>query len=195
MAQRVQFLNSCIVLLLTCLLCSCQQKQPVMQKFNSAKLGKVEMRNGLLTQNDLPFTGIIYTLQPNQIDTSEIVGFNNGVEHGVWKKFYADGKLAEQRCFDNGKKVGEYDAWWPNGTAKLVYHFNNGEYEGTCREWTDQKVLIAEMNYKEGYEDGPQKQYYDNGKIKANYIITNGRRYGLLGTKNCVNVTDSIFKK
>jgi len=51
------------------------------------------------------------------------------------------------------------------------------------------------MNYKNGYEDGRQEQYYDNGKVKANYIMMSGRRYGLLGTKNCVNVTDSVFKK
>ena len=28
---------------------------------------------------------------------------------------------------------------------------------------------------------------------KSNYFIKNDRRYGLLGTKNCENVSDSIF--
>jgi antitoxin component YwqK of YwqJK toxin-antitoxin module len=51
------------------------------------------------------------------------------------------------------------------------------------------------MNYKKGHEDGQQQWWYDNGKIKANYIIKNGRRYGLRGTKKCINVSDSIFKK
>jgi antitoxin component YwqK of YwqJK toxin-antitoxin module len=51
------------------------------------------------------------------------------------------------------------------------------------------------LNYQKGHEEGEQKWWYDNGKIKANYIIKDGRRYGLLGTKNCINVSDSIFKK
>jgi antitoxin component YwqK of YwqJK toxin-antitoxin module len=51
------------------------------------------------------------------------------------------------------------------------------------------------MHYKKGYEEGLQQFYYDNGKVKANYFMKAGRRYGLLGTKNCVNVSDSIFKK
>ena len=49
------------------------------------------------------------------------------------------------------------------------------------------------MNYVKGHEEGSQKMYYDNGKIRSNYTIIAGRRYGLLGTKNCVNVADSVF--
>ena len=30
-------------------------------------------------------------------------------------------------------------------------------------------------------------------KNKSNYIIKNNRRYGLLGTKNCVNVSDDLI--
>jgi hypothetical protein len=38
-----------------------------------------------------------------------------------------------------------------------------------------------------------QTWWYDNGKVKSNYRIIEGRRFGLLGTKNCINVSDSIF--
>jgi antitoxin component YwqK of YwqJK toxin-antitoxin module len=51
------------------------------------------------------------------------------------------------------------------------------------------------MTYRKGYEDGLQQQFYESGKVKANYMMLDGRRYGMLGTKNCVNVSDSIFKK
>ena len=74
------------------------------------------------------------------------------------------------------------------------YLFSNDEYEGTCREWNEAGRLVKEMNYKAGYEAGSQRSWYDNGRIRANYVIEDGRRYGLLGTKNCVNVSDSIFK-
>ena len=49
------------------------------------------------------------------------------------------------------------------------------------------------MSYYKGYESGGQKVWYPNGLIKSNYIMKNGRRYGLLGTKNCINVKDSII--
>ena len=66
-------------------------------------------------------------------------------------------------------------------------------YEGERKEWNNEGNLIYLATYKKGQEEGPQKLWYDNGKIRANYIIKNGKRYGLLGTKNCKNVSDSIF--
>ena len=53
--------------------------------------------------------------------------------------------------------------------------------------------LFHLATYKNGQEEGTQKMWYDNDKIRANYYIIDGKRYGLLGTKNCKNVSDSIF--
>ncbi|WP_338871586.1 toxin-antitoxin system YwqK family antitoxin [Spirosoma sp. SC4-14] len=155
----------------------------------------VHWQNGIAVENNHPFTGIVYTLAANGKDTIEVVSFRNGKEHGEWRRFYEHGKPAEKRYFDNGQKTGNLLAWWPNGHKKLAYHFANGEYDGICREWSPSGVLIKEMTYKNGYEEGVQKQFYESGKVKANYIITAGRRYGLLGTKNCVNATDTLFEQ
>ncbi|MES2809741.1 MAG: toxin-antitoxin system YwqK family antitoxin [Bacteroidota bacterium] len=193
MVRRVQYrVNILLVWLIQA--CSGNKTPEQMPMFNAAHI-KVRIENGLLMQNGQPFTGIIYALQPNQKDTSEMVCFNHGHEHGVWKRFYPGGKLGEVRYFENGKKTGRLQGWWPNGKNKLDYQFKDGEYQGLCREWQADGRLIAAMNYEQGHESGHQLQYYSDGKVKANYIIINGRRYGLLGTKNCKNVSDSIFKK
>ena len=34
--------------------------------------------------------------------------------------------------------------------------------------------------------EGLQQLYFASVKIKANYVIKNGRRYGLLGAKGCM---------
>ncbi len=171
----------------------CTTKDGLVGKFDAANL-QVQNQNGIVMQNEKPFTGIVYTLNENKKDTTEIVEFKDGKEHGQWKTFYDDGKLKSIRFFDNGKKTGVYTAWWPDGKMELEYHFGDGEYEGTCKEWNNEGMLINERTYKNGYEEGLQKQFYDNGKVKSNYVMVDGKRYGLLGTKNCVNVTDSIFK-
>jgi antitoxin component YwqK of YwqJK toxin-antitoxin module len=151
-------------------------------------------KNGVVYLGEKPFTGKIYSLYPNTKDTAEITGYNAGREHGIWKEFFANGLLKEKREFRDGLKTGEFLAWWENGKQRLAYNFINDEYEGTCREWNPDGLLVKEMNYKRGHEEGPQQWWYDNGKIKANYVIADGRRFGLLGTKNCINVSDSIFK-
>jgi antitoxin component YwqK of YwqJK toxin-antitoxin module len=155
---------------------------------------KLKSVNGTIYYDDKLFTGTAYSLFPGSKDTAEISSFNNGKEHGTWRRFYESGLKKAQREFNNGNKTGEYLTWWENGKQQLHYQFNNDEYEGVCREWNSEGLLVKEMNYKKGHEEGQQRWWYDNGKIKANYVISDGRRYGLLGTKNCVNVSDSIFK-
>ena len=177
------------------LLCGCSATdKPSMKRFNEATL-HVQNVAGVLMENEQPFTGIIYSLAPNEKDTTTVVSFVNGLEDGEWRKYFSNRKPMEKRFFEKGKKVGVYTAWWPNGKLRLLYHFSNGEYEGSCRDWNEEGVLVAEMNYKAGHEEGPQKQFYNNGRVRANYVIKDGRRFGLLGTKNCVNVSDSVFRK
>lgn len=166
--------------------------QPVLPMYNAATT-IIHIQQGLAFFENRPFTGMLYNLAANG-DTLAVTGFNQGKEHGTWRNFYPGNRLQEKRYYHNGQKTGEYIAYWPNGTKKWVYYFNHNEYHGNCREWNDKGLLLKDMNFDMGYEAGVQKQWYDNGKVKANYTVINGRRYGLLGTKNCVNVSDSIFK-
>jgi hypothetical protein len=198
MVQQVQLRNNYVIIILVCLLgCNAQVKpinQPKLMVINGASVIFVS-QNGILYLNNIVFSGTVFTLYPNGKDTATIAGYLYGKEHGVWKKFYINALLKEKRVFEYGKKAGEYIAWWENGNKQQQFIFKDDEYEGTCSEWNNKGVLIKVMNYKKGHEEGQQQQFYDNGKIRSNYFIVNGRRYGLLGTKNCVNVSDSIFIK
>ena len=92
-----------------------------------------------------------------------------------------------------GLKTGFYNGFYNDGSKNFVYQFKNGEYNGKNSLWAKGGQLIEEFNYKMGYEYGSQKVWYLNGRIKSNYIIKNNRRYGLLGTKNCTNVSEEVF--
>ncbi len=155
---------------------------------------KLYMVNNLVYSEKNPISAKLYRLEQNSLDTLEITSYLNGEAHGEWKKFYPSNKINEVRYFKNGQKTGLYQAWWANGNKQLAYQFIADEYDGLCKEWNEQGQLTRIMNYKKGHEEGEQKWWYDSGKIKANYVIKNGRRYGLLGTKNCINVSDSVFK-
>jgi antitoxin component YwqK of YwqJK toxin-antitoxin module len=201
MAHQALFRNSFLSILFTGFF-GCNTNAPknsVHISFPTSLLNKSEqqisMSNGLLVINDSAFNGTLFTLFPSSKDTASIENYMDGKEHGEWRKYYASKKTKEKRFFTNGQKTGEYIGWWENGNKQLQYFFVADEYEGTCKEWSETGFLNKIMNYKNGHEDGQQQWWYDNGKIKANYIIKDGRRYGLLGTKNCINVSDSIFKK
>ncbi|MFB9053981.1 toxin-antitoxin system YwqK family antitoxin [Formosa undariae] len=150
-------------------------------------------KRNLLYVDDNTYSGFVYELYPETADTLLIVGYYNGLKEGVSKKWYAGNEMMELRYFASGQKNGKQVAYWENGNKRFEYSAKNDGYEGELKEWNSDGFLFHLANYKNGQEDGAQKLWYDNGKIRANYVIVEGKRYGLLGTKNCVNVSDSIF--
>lgn len=194
MAQRVQFLNSLVAVILLCTSCQPAKSEVELKAWNGDSLF-LENRNGIMYKNNYPFSGKVFQINPVNKDTLLIVAYYNGKEHGEWKRFYPNGQFEEHRYFNEGEKIKTLNRWWQNGKMQLSCTFKNGEYDGVLQEWNESGQLIQEMHYKNGHEEGSQKMYYDNGKIRSNYIVRDGKRIGLLGTKNCVNVSDSVFKK
>jgi antitoxin component YwqK of YwqJK toxin-antitoxin module len=184
----------CIATINGCTAVTVKQEQPVLLlRLNAADIG-LTSTNGIAYYKNQLLSGTLYSLYPATTDTATKTAYLNGKEHGTWFKYYPSGKLQEQREFENGKKTGIYMSWWPSGNKQTYCLLKNDEYEGVSREWTDSGMLVKEMNYHKGQEEGWQRWWHDNGKIRSNYIIKQGRRHGLLGTKHCINVSDSIFK-
>lgn len=146
----------------------------------------------LLYYNQRPYTGGAFALHPQSDDTLMTAFYRFGALHGCCKKLYPSGALKEMRYFNSGKKHGKQVAYWSNGNKRFEFTAYQDAYSGVLREWSESGRLLHLATYAYGQEEGRQTLWYDNGKVRANYIIRNGKRYGLLGTKNCKNVSDSL---
>ncbi len=111
----------------------------------------------------------------------------------VQKSFYYSGKIREIRHVRNGVRQGLQTAFWENGKKRFEYTAMNDAYEGELKEWAENGQLFHLAHYKNGQEEGVQKMWHQNGKIRSNFVIINGRRYGLLGTKNCKNINEKLL--
>jgi len=111
----------------------------------------------------------------------------------VEKKYFPSGKIREIRYVRNGVRQGLQMAFWENGRKRFQYIAVNDAYEGELKEWAENGQLFHLAHYKNGQEDGVQKMWHTNGKIRSNFVIIRGRRYGLLGTKNCKNVNEKLL--
>lgn len=160
----------------------------------SLNSSKIDLTKSVVLYQGIPFSGQVYRFYPGTLDTLWVRNYKGGLKDGVWRKYFLNGELNEKRKFRKGKKEGDYVGYYNGGIKNFIFKFQNGEYSGTNKIWTKEGLLIEEGNFKNGYEFGVQKTWYLNGKIKSNYIIKNNRRYGLLGTKNCVNVYKDISK-
>jgi antitoxin component YwqK of YwqJK toxin-antitoxin module len=182
---------SCFVLFL--LACSCDRNKPSVPDIYCIRSFKeITFLNDEVYLNKKRYSGYLFELFPSQ-DTMISEGYINGKLSGMSKKWYPNRQLMEERFYVDGRKEGRQVSYWQNGNKRFEFNAKNDAYEGELREWNYKGNLSHLAHYKAGQEQGIQKVWYDNGKIKANYVIINGKRYGLLGTKNCKNVSDSIF--
>ena len=140
--------------------------------------------------NNKKYSGIIYKL--NNKDTVFVGSYFNGIEEGVHKKWYSKKQISEIRYYHLGKKEGKHTGYWENGNPKFEFYFMNGEHHGIAKEWYKNGNPYRTFHYENGYEAGSQKMWWENGTIKANYVVKNGRRFGLIGLKLCMNQNDTL---
>ncbi len=186
-----------LIFLIICM-CSCKNetnKTVIIKNIPASFVLKsnTTTKTSSLYLEDKIYSGFVYELHPGSVDTILIESYYNGLKEGASKKWYTDNKLKELRHYSSGQKNGKQIAFWKNGNKRFEYTAKKDAYEGELKEWNSYGFLFHLAHYTNGQEEGSQKLWYDNGKIRANYVIISGKRYGLLGTKNCVNVSDSIF--
>ena len=124
-------------------------------------------------------------------DTAFVRGYFNGVSEGRQSVWSEEHVLIENSFYINGKKEGLQQSWWSDGKPQLRFQTDNDLYQGEFLEWNREGLLIKQFNYEKGQEVGSQRLWWDNGTVRANYVIRNGRKYGLIGLKLCANPNDS----
>jgi antitoxin component YwqK of YwqJK toxin-antitoxin module len=154
----------------------------------------LQMHQDTLFFQDKKFSGTIFDTYSNG-DTAMTGHFLNGLEQGVFKKWYANKQLAESRSFEAGKKMGKHIGFWEDGKPKFEFYFTKGEHDGIANEWYSNGQAYKAFHYTMGYENGSQKIWWENGVIRANYVVKQGRRYGLIGLKLCMTPQDSLDYK
>lgn len=192
MVRRVLFLSSLYLILWSCG-SSRKETQRVItipDKWVMESDTLFAYNQGVLYYQQRPFSGWQYSVYSTG-DTAKAVSFYEGREEGFSKSWYSNHKLAEQRFYVKGKKEGRHQAWWENGQPKFAYQFINDEHEGVQRVWAVNGRLVQQFNYQKGHEEGQQQMWFDDGSLRSNYVIKNGRRFGLPGVKNCVSVMEN----
>jgi antitoxin component YwqK of YwqJK toxin-antitoxin module len=187
MARQALFLSSIFLLIAACKQATKINTPLIKVKANAAAFSH---NQGVLLYENKPFTGIQYLLFANQ-DTTKVSTYIEGKEQGWSKIWYQDGRLAEERYYEKGKKENTHRAWWPDGKLRFEYNFKNDEHHGEQKDWFPDGKLAEIFHYVNGHEEGQQQMWFDDGSLKANYVIKEGRRFGLPGIKNCISVEEN----
>jgi antitoxin component YwqK of YwqJK toxin-antitoxin module len=95
------------------------------------------------------------------------MNFKDGMQHGPFKLWYKDGKLAEQGFF----KYGYQDSIWKNfyetGKLKAIKSFKRGQPDGKCIFFFTSGDSAEVDTYDYGKKDGRWQTWYENGQVSA----------------------------
>jgi len=100
--------------------------------------------------------------------------FVDGKEHGQYKVYYPDGKVAEIVNWVNGKKHGEWLKYFDNGAPLLISNYNNDKVDGSYLYYFKNGQLEIEANYTNDKEDGTWTFYHADGKVNYQLKYKNG---------------------
>ena len=128
---------------------------------------------------DVPFTGVVMATADDPIQRS----YKDGVKHGRWVEFdanglvktkseFSEGQLQKKVGFENGKETTEERfSYYGNGQLEYKYNFKDGQEHGLQESYNESGQLKRKGNYKNGKKHGLQKSYYESGQLeyKLNY--------------------------
>lgn len=171
--------------------CGKRAGEPSVKAVYDADKILVKQKGGIAYVDGKPLHGLVFRCSAAG-DTLMRGAYRNGKEEGEHKSWYENGRLRERRYYVGGKKEGTHFGWYENGSRRFEYQYKGDLFHGAYLEWFADGQPFRRHHFSGGHESGSQQVWYPNGKVKSNYTIRNGRRYGLLGTENCVNVSDKL---
>ena len=86
-------------------------------------------------------------------------------------------------------RVEHRQAYWANGHLRSDAFFVDGVLAGEYRTFYQSGAPYELRHYVNGREDGRQQSWSEDGTLFLNYDVKNGRRYGLVNARPCIQVS------
>jgi antitoxin component YwqK of YwqJK toxin-antitoxin module len=87
----------------------------------------------------------------------------DGVLHGVYRSWHANGQLRSETHYRNGVEHGLLRAWHPNGAKALEARFADSELDGPWREWHANGQRSVAIRFEAGKPAGSAVWWYVSG--------------------------------
>ncbi len=119
------------------------------------------------------FTGIAFERTVDGVTLSEIP-LQNGIIHGLAKRWHENGKIELEENFAEGVSDGLRTRWHLNGQKRSTTMIVKGVLEGPYTEWHDNGQLALQMHLEEGKGEGLSEAWFPDGKPKSKVTLKNG---------------------
>ncbi|TGN03410.1 toxin-antitoxin system YwqK family antitoxin [Leptospira dzoumogneensis] len=132
------------------------------------------------------FYGLLES-KSEELGVFRVTSYKNGLPDGIEKDVHSNGQVLAEREFSAGKKIGTHLGWFPDGKKRFHNEYLEGQFHGSQWEWRNSGSLYSYAKFDHGKVIG-KKMWRENGQIYMNFVIYQGRAYGMTGGKLCSQV-------
>jgi antitoxin component YwqK of YwqJK toxin-antitoxin module len=165
-------------------------------KAGTTKIADVELRGGVIHGSAIEYF-------PGTSQPKRKLNFERGTQSGIQRWFHANGKLAKESVYLDGKADGEVKEYFANGADRARSRFDRGKPVGKKQSWFPTGKRQSEVVFDdagprttEWYSNGgirlhagpdgetrsaPEgliEEYYDNGVVRSRARYVNGVQHG-----------------
>jgi antitoxin component YwqK of YwqJK toxin-antitoxin module len=172
----------------------CNEQKPVSPGTLSINITDpgLKLINAVWLYNGVAYNGEIREIYPGGTLKS-IQQVKDGKQDGIYATYYPDGNPETRRWYREGEKDGLHTGWWPAGSKRFEYHFNNGNYNGLFTDWYQDGKMLQQILYDNGQQVSG-KGWREDGKLFLNFVVKNGRYYGLMNSNLCYSLKDQVVR-
>lgn len=102
--------------------------------------------------------------------------YKDGLLHGVWKLYFANGELSVLGVYKEGKSHGKWRLYYEDGKILAEEGYLNGNKNGRNRYFSNEGVLIEEVNYVDGELHGSHKIWDGDGAMISETHYVKGEK-------------------
>ena len=99
----------------------------------------------------------------------------DGKKDGDYVAWYPTGQMKERTTFRSGVEDGLVQQWYPGGGPFIVYTCMGGQRQGAAFRFYSNGVVCAHEMYRNDKEDGLATYYYESGARQMEILFSMGK--------------------
>ena len=127
-----------------------------------------------ISQNSTPVEIIV---NPNLRILSDIT--EDSIPNGRYLVIYHNRTVLQGQT-ENGKMVGAWTSFYPNGQEKQKGKYLNGEPHGDWTLWNEDGKVLAKFHFQKGKKTGHWEGFFSNGTKSIDFVYSReGNSYSI----------------
>lgn len=107
--------------------------------------------------------------------------YKDGRKIGVWMRYYPNGNIQSKIFYVNGRPKGMYELYYDNGQVEEQGDWDRNKNVGQFKRFYENGEMMQHFQFSDnGKRNGEQLYFYSNGEVEVEVNVVDGKEDGTL---------------